>query len=81
MVSSISSQIKEQCFNVDVDLSMKSLTGGEPELLLRAMGRAMLRAGLLSGEYYEAATTEGELIGFLVTMPPGQDMFSTSVSS
>ncbi|KIP04043.1 hypothetical protein PHLGIDRAFT_15472 [Phlebiopsis gigantea 11061_1 CR5-6] len=59
------------------DASMRSLTGGQPELLLRALGRAMLRAGLLSGEYYEAATAEGELVGFLMAMPPGQDIFST----
>lgn len=43
------------------------------------MGRAMLRAGIHSGEYYEASNAEGGLIGFLMTMPPGQDMFSTFV--
>ena len=60
---------------------MKSLTGGQPEELLGLMARAMLRAGIHSGEYYEASNTKGELVGFLMTMPPGQDIFSTSVSS
>lgn len=58
---------------------MKSLTGGHPEELLELMGRAMLRAGVHSGEYYEASNETGELVGFLMTMPPGQDLFSTSV--
>ncbi|KAI0089627.1 hypothetical protein BDY19DRAFT_943404 [Irpex rosettiformis] len=58
------------------DIALKSLTGGEPEKIAD-MGRAMLRAGIHSGEYYEAKDASGGLIGFLMTMPPGQDLFST----
>ena len=39
----------------------------------------MLRAGIHSGEYYEATTVNGELVGFLMTMPPGDTLFSTYV--
>ncbi|KAJ3511538.1 hypothetical protein NLJ89_g4046 [Agrocybe chaxingu] len=38
---------------------------------------ALLRAGVLSGEYYEATNEEGELVGYTMWMPPGQEMFST----
>ena len=56
---------------------MVSLTGGEPRTLLGPMGRAMLRAGVHSGEYYEAADEAGRLAGFAMVMPAGQDLFST----
>ena len=59
-----------------LDVALKSLTGGEPEKI-PGMGRAMLRAGIHSGEYYEATDASGGLVGFLMTMPPGQDLFST----
>ncbi|KAI0697360.1 hypothetical protein BC835DRAFT_1472786 [Cytidiella melzeri] len=58
------------------DVALKSLVGGEPEKI-GDMGRAMLRAGVHSGEYYEAVDANGGLVGFLMTMPPGQDLFST----
>lgn len=41
---------------------------------------ALLRAGVLAGEYYEASNEEGELIGYTMWMPPGREMFSTFVS-
>lgn len=44
-------------------------------------GLALLRVGSLYGEYYEATDEEGTLLGFTMWMPPGQEMFSTSVSS
>lgn len=56
---------------------MMSLTGGEPDTALRPLGRAMLCAGIHSGQYYEATEADGRLAGFLMTMPPGQDLFST----
>lgn len=56
---------------------MTSLTGGDPVGLVRPLGLAMLCAGVHSGEYYEAADAGGRLVGFLMTMPPGQDLFST----
>ncbi|KAI0340439.1 hypothetical protein BDW22DRAFT_1486269 [Trametopsis cervina] len=59
------------------DVALKSLVGGEPEKI-DGMGRAMLRAGILAGEYYEATDEkDGSLLGYLMTMPPGQDLFST----
>jgi len=38
---------------------------------------AILRAGVHSGEYYEATDETGSLIGYTLWMPPGQEMFST----
>jgi len=40
---------------------------------------ALLRAGVHSGQYYEATDEGGELIGYTLWMPPGQEMFSTYV--
>lgn len=58
------------------DKAMISLTGGQASQI-PSMGRAMLRAGIHSGEYYEAVDENDSLIGFLMTMPPGRDLFST----
>lgn len=41
---------------------------------------AILRAGVHSGEYYEATNDKGELVGYTMWMPPGNEIFSTSVS-
>ena len=41
---------------------------------------SILRAGVHSGEYYEATDETGSLIGYTLWMPPGQEMFSTFVS-
>ncbi len=43
-------------------------------------GLALLRVGSLYGEYYEATDDKGNLLGFTMWMPPGQEMFSTLVS-
>ncbi|KAF7792946.1 hypothetical protein EIP86_004049 [Pleurotus ostreatoroseus] len=37
----------------------------------------MLRAGIYSGEYYEAVHQDEGMVGFLMVMPPGKDLFST----
>ena len=55
---------------------MKSLVGGDLTQV-GPLGRAMLRAGILSGEYYEATNEKDGLVGFLMVMPAGQDLFST----
>lgn len=55
---------------------MKSLTGGDITLL-PLMGRAMLAAGIAEGEYYAATDDNRQLLGFLMTMPPGRDLFDT----
>lgn len=40
---------------------------------------ALLRSGVLDGEYYEATDDEGELIGYTMWMPPGREPFPTFV--
>ncbi|CAA7265027.1 unnamed protein product [Cyclocybe aegerita] len=58
------------------NLGAISLAGGEDSLMpLQAL--ALLRAGVHSGEYYEASNEQGELVGYTLWMPPGQEMFST----
>jgi hypothetical protein len=59
-------------------LGAVSLAGGEIALMT-CQALALLRAGALAGEYYEATNEEGEMIGYTMWMPPGQEMFSTSV--
>ena len=49
--------------------------------MLSLFGRAMLRAGVHSGEYYEASDADGRLVGYLVTMPPGNVLLSTCVNA
>ncbi|KAF9476014.1 hypothetical protein BDN70DRAFT_882975 [Pholiota conissans] len=59
------------------NLGAVSLAGGDISLMpLQAL--ALLRAGALAGEYYEATNEEGEMIGYTMWMPPGQEMFSTA---
>ena len=41
----------------------------------------MIRAGAHGGEYYEATHTNGDLVGFLVVMPAGHDLFGTYVEN
>ena len=48
----------------------------DPECL-RLMGKATIRAGGPYGELYFARTSEGELAGFVLWMPPGMDLFNT----
>jgi len=58
------------------NLGAVSLAGGDVSLM-KFEALALLRAGVHSGEYYEATNKEGELIGYTMWMPPGQEMFST----
>ncbi|KAF9528138.1 hypothetical protein CPB83DRAFT_894624 [Crepidotus variabilis] len=59
------------------DTGVLALTGGEISLVA-VMALSILRAGALAGgEFYTATNEEGEIIGFTLWMPPGQDMFST----
>ena len=47
--------------------------------MLKLQAAAMLRAGALAGEYYTATNEDGEIVGYTLWMPPGQELFSTSV--
>lgn len=58
------------------DISLMSLCGGDSSKL-GPLGRAMLRAGVHCGEYYEAHHESEGMVGFLMVTPPGQDLFST----
>ncbi|KAF8971928.1 hypothetical protein BDZ97DRAFT_1153970 [Flammula alnicola] len=58
------------------NLGAVSLAGGDISLM-KYEALALLRAGVLSGEYYEATDQEGQLIGYNMWMPPGQEIFST----
>jgi len=63
------------------DIAALSLSGGEAALIPE-MARAILKAGIFAaGEYYTATNDKGEIVGFAMWMPPGQEMFSTSVAS
>jgi ribosomal protein S18 acetylase RimI-like enzyme len=54
-----------------------SLVGGHTDLL-KPQAVAMIRAGALSGEFYVAQASTGEVVGFTLWMPPGQEMFATA---
>ncbi|KAF8346127.1 hypothetical protein F5887DRAFT_884016, partial [Amanita rubescens] len=59
------------------DMAALSLSGGEAALIPE-LARAMLKAGIFAaGEYYTATNDKGEIVGFTMWMPPGQEMFST----
>ncbi|KAF8815709.1 hypothetical protein BYT27DRAFT_7192432 [Phlegmacium glaucopus] len=58
------------------DLAAISLSGGDLSLL-KLQSAAMLRAGALAGEYYTAINENGEIVGYTLWMPPGQELFST----
>jgi len=58
------------------DKAALSLSGGD-KTLIKVQAAALPRAGALAGEYYAATNGEGEIVGFTMWMPPGQDMFST----
>uniref|UniRef100_A0A8H7Y4C3 N-acetyltransferase domain-containing protein n=1 Tax=Psilocybe cubensis TaxID=181762 RepID=A0A8H7Y4C3_PSICU len=53
-----------------------SLSGGDKSLM-KLQALAMLRAGILAGEYYTATNKDGKLIGYTLWMPPGREIFST----
>jgi hypothetical protein len=58
------------------DNCVVSLCGGEANLI-HYMGRAMIRACALDGEYYIAKNEKDEVLGFCLWMPPGKEIFST----
>ncbi|KAF8902249.1 hypothetical protein CPB84DRAFT_1824378 [Gymnopilus junonius] len=58
------------------NLGAISLSGGD-KALIRLQALATIRAGAFAGEYYVASNPEGELVGYSVWMPPGQELFST----
>jgi len=62
----------------NVDNAAISLAGGDFSLI-KLQAAAMLRAGALAGEFYTATNENGEIIGYTLWMPPGQEIFSTSV--
>ena len=61
---------------VNLDLAAISLSGADPALM-EPMVRCALRACVDSGEFYTATDKVGEVIGYSLWMPPGQDLFST----
>ncbi|KIM38175.1 hypothetical protein M413DRAFT_447938 [Hebeloma cylindrosporum] len=58
------------------NLGAISLAGGDVSLM-EFEALALLRAGVLDGEYYEATDDEGALIGYTMWMPPAREMLST----
>lgn len=60
-------------------VAVLSLSGGEPALI-PDLARATLKAGIFAaGEFYTATNDEGDIVGFTMWMPPGQELFSTLV--
>ena len=60
-------------------VAVLSLSGGEPTLI-PDLARATLKAGIFAaGEFYTATNDEGDIVGFTMWMPPGQELFSTLV--
>ena len=55
------------------DLGAVSLAGGDVSLV-DSEALALLRAGVLEGEYYETTNEDHELIGYTMWMPPGRDV-------
>lgn len=54
------------------------MTGGDLTLIGH-MVRAMICAATLGGEIYVATEHPGEVVGYAVWMPPGQELLSTFV--
>ncbi|KZT63062.1 hypothetical protein DAEQUDRAFT_681050 [Daedalea quercina L-15889] len=57
------------------DLAVISICGGNRDLI-GPMGCGMILATTLGGEIYAATVESGEIVGFAVWMPPGQDLLS-----
>ncbi|KZT74618.1 hypothetical protein DAEQUDRAFT_201698 [Daedalea quercina L-15889] len=53
-----------------------SICGGNRDLI-GPMGRGIILAATLGGEIYAATAESGEIVGFAVWMPPGQEILST----
>lgn len=58
------------------DNCVLSLCGGESSLIFY-MGRAMIRACAIDGEFYTAVNEENELLGYCLWMPPKKTIYST----
>lgn len=61
---------------METNVAAISLSGADPALM-DPMVRCTLRACVHSGEFYTATDKTGEVIGFSLWMPPGQELFST----
>ncbi|EGO00642.1 hypothetical protein SERLA73DRAFT_178507 [Serpula lacrymans var. lacrymans S7.3] len=57
------------------NIAALSLSGCDATLL-DPMARSTLMAGILAGEYYNATDESGDVVGFALWMPPGEEMFS-----
>ncbi|KIL71208.1 hypothetical protein M378DRAFT_182786 [Amanita muscaria Koide BX008] len=58
------------------DIAALCLSGAPA--LIPDLARAMIKAGIYAaGEYYLATDENGEIVGYTMWMPPGQEMFST----
>jgi len=58
------------------DLGLVILCGGDMSLA-PILIRAELRAGALEGTFNIATNESGELLGYIVTMPPGINLFGS----
>lgn len=59
------------------DIAVLCLSGADTALI-PDLARAMIKAGIYAaGEYYLATDENGEIVGYTMWMPPGQEMFST----
>lgn len=72
------SSVRNLNLNVISDDATKSLVGGNIDLM-GPLTRAMLRAGVLCGEYFEAQDSNGLAVGYLMGTPPGELLFTTLV--
>ncbi|THH32295.1 hypothetical protein EUX98_g1892 [Antrodiella citrinella] len=71
----------EQCAVMFADLMkdddvVPAICGGDTNLL-KPLVLAMIRAGVLDGETYAATNENDEVLGYVMTMPKGQVLFST----
>jgi len=58
------------------DIAVVALCGGNRKLLM-PLALAMIRAGVLEGEFYAAIGEGDDILGYVMTMPKGRVLFST----
>lgn len=58
-----------------VDQAAIALVGGDTALL-KLQAAATIRAGALTGEFCVAENDDGDIVGYTLWMPPGQEIFS-----
>lgn len=74
------SSIRDPAVLTDIlDLSAISICGGD-QSLIGPMARAMIAAATLGGAIYAATVDNGDVVGYAVWMPPGQELLTTSVT-